>query len=295
MLYFLNYPTFEQYLSIAYINLAIPGPNGISIKELLDLKDTECEKLLERLEPDYSDSLGFSVLRYQILKSLYPLLNEGKIVCNASIFQLINLLKEECEGLEVIEFTGDYTKINNNINAATKNNNYIAIYHSTPLELDKLTLNDKVIFLSDMTSMYGMKSYNVAWGAINDSKLFARINKKLHAQGPSCSYYSEILAIIALRNHNKINAINNELRSKNLDFLNSFFFRHNKLFNWGPSEVGYQGLLKFNNSIAPEQYCKELLDKAKILLNLSPDKSHIIINYGQKDVGNTLLQWEKYL
>lgn len=268
--------SFNESLEYIHYSLSHSGYNGISIDEIIELSDFETKKLL-RDNNNFQDPLGNEILKSQILKN-FSINNSYNIVLRNNICDLINLLDSKIPEL----------KIDNNINQKDEIYNFLNNYKSKEtsyfvdlygLDYSKI-ISKNIIFLSSIKHQFGIKNLGVAWLITNDIDLYNKLKNKIEFFGPSISYNSEILSIIALRNSFYIRKINEDIVKKNYDYLNIFLNEMHESIESKTFFLNLYSSISFKNIDS-----QDIINNAKKMhrMLIRDNNNNIIIHFGNKN------------
>ncbi len=119
----------------------------------------------------------------------------------------------------------------------------------------------------DVTSKaYGLPGLRIGWIACADKSLLARMERIKHYLSICNSGPSERLAIIALRNRDRIFARNCAIIDENLVHLNAFFAGHGDLFDWRQPDASCMGFPRYLGSDGVEAFTRDLVERSGVLL-----------------------------
>jgi len=191
----------------------------------------------------------------------------------------------------------DEKTIDEIINIARKNNLYVLsdemYFHLFPGE----NRNKKILSFSDRYeksfSLFGMsKSFSLAglrigWIVSKCADEMKDISSMKDYTTICSSSPSEIAAIIALRNKQKILSDNLELIESNLEYARDFFINKEELFEWFEPDASSVAFPKLNEKININDFCDSLVkEKSTLLLPDSlfgVDWNHFRIGLGRKN------------
>lgn len=125
---------------------------------------------------------------------------------------------------------------------------------------------EKGISLNVLSKAYGLPALRVGWLASQDQDALQKIERYKHYLSICNSGPSERLAIIALKNQQKIFARNRNIIKNNLAELNQFFSNYQALFDWKPSQGGCVAFPRYIGPNGVEQFCKSLIEESGVLL-----------------------------
>ena len=110
---------------------------------------------------------------------------------------------------------------------------------------------------------------------------------------------SEILSIIALRVKDKI--VNNHLDRirRNLKLLESFFGKHEDIFEWIKPKAGTICFPKLKIEMSSLDFCQKVVNESGIMLLPSTvydyDNKHFRIGFGRENMPEALNKLEEYI
>jgi aspartate/methionine/tyrosine aminotransferase len=158
---------------------------------------------------------------------------------------------------------------------------------------------EKGISLGVMSKPYGLPGIRVGWLAMQDSRILQEIGHFKHYLSICNSAPSEILAIIALQNHDKIIARNQNILQANLKMLIDFFKKHEAIFEWFEPKGGciaYPRLL-LNEDVY--DFAEEFRKKEGVLILpgsvFDDTNNHFRISYGRSNMPEALRRFESFL
>ena len=126
-------------------------------------------------------------------------------------------------------------------------------------------LNERAVSLGVMSKTYGLPGLRIGWLTTRDQKLFSDLASFKDYTTICNSAPSEFLAMLALRNGEKIINRNLQIIRTNLDLLDAFFASHKDVFHWDRPKAGsiaFPLLLKGD----VEPFCADLVAQAGVLL-----------------------------
>jgi aspartate/methionine/tyrosine aminotransferase len=120
---------------------------------------------------------------------------------------------------------------------------------------------ERGLSLNVTSKSYGLPGLRIGWIACKDADVLSKMERMKHYLSICNSGPSEKLAIIALRNRDKILARNCAIVDENLTKWDAFFARHTDLFDWKrpdgscmafPRYLGADGVEAFTTSLVEE-------------------------------------------
>ncbi len=117
-----------------------------------------------------------------------------------------------------------------------------------------------------MSKAYGLAGLRIGWVACADQDLLRRITALKDYTTVCSSAPSEILALIALRNHDRIVGRCKQIVVDNLAHADNFFSRWKEIFEWVRPEGGTVGFPRLNAPMPVDQFVSELVQQEGVLL-----------------------------
>lgn len=149
-------------------------------------------------------------------------------------------------------------------------------------------LNETAVSLGVMSKTFGLAGLRLGWIATRNRKVYEEMAGFKHYTSICNSAPSELLAAVALRNRGTIASRNRKIILENLDRLNSFFARHDRLFNWQFPKAGPIAFPSLTDGRDVEKFCHDLITQAGVLLLpgsvYSVAGSNFRIGFGKKDL-----------
>jgi aspartate/methionine/tyrosine aminotransferase len=158
---------------------------------------------------------------------------------------------------------------------------------------------DRAFTLSGLSKSFGLPGLRIGWIATRDRKTLEKISMLKDYTTICGSAPSEILAIAALRNRNRI--IKKQLLrvKENLCLLDSFFRDYHDLFSWHRPKGGsvcFPRLRAVENTCG---FCEQLVDETGILLVSSCifgfGTHHVRIGFGRENFPEAIEEFSAYL
>lgn len=160
-------------------------------------------------------------------------------------------------------------------------------------------LYENAVSLGVMSKTYGLAGLRIGWVATR--------NQDIHAAMAAFKYYtsicnsgpSEFLATLALRHKETIIQRNRAIVQANIQTLNSFFARHQSIFDWLPPKGGSTAFPRLRLDVHIEDFCADLVENKGVLLLPSTHFDYGTKNFrlglGRKNLPECLEQLEDYL
>jgi len=145
------------------------------------------------------------------------------------------------------------------------------VYRGLELDRDAMLpqaaeLSPTAISLNVMSKSYGLPGLRIGWLASRDRALLERLERCKHYTSIANAAPSELLATIALRNGERIQARNRAIVAANVPLLDAFFTARAERFEWAPPRGGcvcFPRLLGVEDS---GPFCRALVREAGVLL-----------------------------
>lgn len=158
---------------------------------------------------------------------------------------------------------------------------------------------EKGIALNVMTKAFGLAGLRIGWLATQDSDFIQKVGSYKLYTSICNSAPSEILALIALRAKDTILKRNREVMLNNLEILESFMKRHQKLLSWDRPQSGTMAVVKLLLPVPIEKFTEELVEKMGVLIMPGPvfdlSGNFFRIGFGKKNMINALERFEQFL
>ena len=152
---------------------------------------------------------------------------------------------------------------------------------------------EKALSLNVCSKAYGFPGLRVGWIGCQDRDLLLQLEKYKHYLSICNSGPSERLAVIMLKNKEKVLERNRSLVRENLKKLGRFFDEYPDLFEWREPEGGCVAYPRFLGKSGVENFCKKLIEDAGVLLLpasiyrselLETPKDRFRIGFGRKGI-----------
>jgi len=163
---------------------------------------------------------------------------------------------------------------------------------------------ERGLSLGVMSKAYGLPGLRIGWLACRDHNLLVRMERLKHYLSICNSAPSERLAIIALKNRDKILARIQGLMARNLKALDRFFGDYQGLFDWYRPDGGCVAYPRYRGREGVEQFAADLVERTGVLflpasvyrsdLNPAPD-DRFRIGYGRANMEEGLGTLRSYL
>ena len=154
-------------------------------------------------------------------------------------------------------------------------------------------LTENSISLNVMSKSFGLAGLRIGWLATKNNELYKKIAAYKDYTTICNSAPSEYLATIALKNKEVIVNRNLNIIKENLTALNSFFAKHEDLFNWIPPIAGPIAFPSLKSGNADE-FCHNLVSNSGILLLpgtlYGGEYNNFRIGFGRKSFKDNLIR-----
>lgn len=158
---------------------------------------------------------------------------------------------------------------------------------------------ERALSLGVMSKSFGMAGLRIGWIASQDIHVLKKIEAVKHYTSICNSAPAEILAIIALRNKEKILTTTNAITAFNQQLLDAFFIRHAELFSWVAPRGGCTGFVRYHGPESIDQFCTNAREEAGILLLpgtiYDVSSPHFRIGFGRKNMPEVLQKFEEWI
>lgn len=158
---------------------------------------------------------------------------------------------------------------------------------------------EKGITLNVMTKAFGLAGLRIGWLATQNIEFIQEVGSYKLYTSICNSAPSEILALIALRAKDKILKRNREIMLNNLEILDSFMQRHQKLLSWDRPQSGTMAVVKLLLPVSVEKFTEELVEKMGVLIMPGPvfdlEGNFFRIGFGKKNMREVLNHFEQFL
>lgn len=160
-------------------------------------------------------------------------------------------------------------------------------------------LNENAFTLGGLSKTFGLPGLRIGWIVARNHEVLERVSQLKDYTTICNSAPSEILAIMALQNKDKIIALQKARIDKNLKILDDFFKEYTDYFNWN-RPLG--GSVCFPRSLISQDtfvFCEELVRETGIMLLPSRmfmfGDNHVRVGYGRKNFPDVINRFADYL
>ena len=159
--------------------------------------------------------------------------------------------------------------------------------------------SEQAVTLSGMSKSFALAGLRIGWLTTKNNGWLKRFMEFKDYTTICNSAPSEILALMGLRAKDKILRRNHDIIRTNLAQLDDFFSRHESFFEWKQPEAGPVAFPKLNETIDPNDFCHDLVEKKGVML-LPPSVydfqgNHFRIGFARKNLPEALEKLEEYL
>lgn len=127
-------------------------------------------------------------------------------------------------------------------------------------------LYERGLSLGVMSKAYGLAGLRIGWIVSEDHTALQRMERIKHYLSICNSGPSEMLAVIALKNRERLLQRNRALVTRNLHHLDAFFARHTDTFEWRRSDGGCVAYPRYLGRDGVEQFAHDLVEQAGVLV-----------------------------
>ena len=158
---------------------------------------------------------------------------------------------------------------------------------------------ENAISLGVMSKSFGLAGLRIGWIATQNDDLLRRFKEFKDFTTICNSAPSEMLALIALRNKEKILERNLSIVKSNLKLLDEFFLKYSNIFQWNRPKAGSIGFVRLLTGENSEKFCIDVVENCGVLLVpgtlFNYGSSHIRIGFGRKNLPIALKQLDLLL
>ncbi len=158
---------------------------------------------------------------------------------------------------------------------------------------------DKAISIGVMSKSFGLPGLRIGWTSVNDEKLLGKFAAYKNYTTICNSAPSEILALIALRNKNKLLKRTLTISQNNLDLLENFFNKYNSLFQWSRPKSGFMSFPKFTSKIPIDNFTDSLRKEENVLILpgtlFDDNNNHFRLGFGRNNFPLGIKRMEKFI
>jgi len=150
-----------------------------------------------------------------------------------------------------------------------------------------------------MSKSFGLAGLRIGWIATQNNDFLRRFKEFKDFTTICNSAPSEMLALIALRNKEKIIERNLSIVKSNLQLLDEFFLKYRNMFQWIRPKAGSIGFVRLLTNVNSEEFCIDVVENCGVLLIPSTlfnyGSSHIRVGFGRKNLAVALKQLDLFM
>lgn len=163
---------------------------------------------------------------------------------------------------------------------------------------------ERGLSLNVMSKSFGLPGLRIGWIACQDQGLLSKMERLKHYLSICNSGPSERLALIALKNREKLLSRNCAIVDQNLPKWDAFFSRHTDLFDWRRPEGSCMGFPRYKGPEGVELFTQNLVEQSGVLFLPSTiyrsDLGHtpadrFRLGYGRKNMDEGLAAFEAHI
>ena len=125
---------------------------------------------------------------------------------------------------------------------------------------------ERGLSLGVMSKSFGLPGLRIGWIASKDQALLSKMERLKHYLSICNSGPSERLALIGLKNRDRILARNCAIVDENLPKWEAFFARHADLFDWQRPDGSCMAFPRYKGADGVEAFARTLVEEAGVLL-----------------------------
>jgi aspartate/methionine/tyrosine aminotransferase len=125
---------------------------------------------------------------------------------------------------------------------------------------------ERGLSLGVMSKSYGLPGLRIGWIACQDHALLDAMERMKHYLSICNSGPSERIALIALKNRDRLLARNCGIVDENLPKWGAFFARYPDLFEWEPPEASCMAYPRYKGPEGVEVFARGLVEEAGVLV-----------------------------
>ncbi len=163
---------------------------------------------------------------------------------------------------------------------------------------------ERGLSLGVMSKSYGLPGLRIGWIACQDLDVLSRMERMKHYLSICNSGPSERLALIALKNRDRLLARNCAIVDENMSKWESFFARHPDLFEWRRPDGSCMAYPRYLGSEGVEEFARRLVEESGVLVLPSSiyasdlgqvPHNHFRIGLGRSGLDEGLAAFEAHL
>ena len=163
---------------------------------------------------------------------------------------------------------------------------------------------ERGLSLGVMSKSYGLPGLRIGWIASQDQDVLARMERMKHYLSICNAGPSERLALIALKNRDRLLARNCAIVDENLPKWEAFFARHTDLFDWQRPDGSCMAYPLYKGADGVEAFARSLVEESGVLVlpssiyasELSPvQQDRFRIGLGRQGLDEGLAAFEAHI
>lgn len=160
------------------------------------------------------------------------------------------------------------------------------------------SLYERAISLGVMSKAYGLAGLRIGWIACQDEALIERIEQVKHYTTICNSAPSEVLALMALRQQDRLLARNNALVKENLPLADACISRHPQHLRWVKPQAGCTGFVHYTGNA--DAFAETLVKETGVFILPGSvygeqSREYFRIGFGRRDFPEALEHFERFL
>ena len=158
-------------------------------------------------------------------------------------------------------------------------------------------LYENAVSLFGMSKSFALPGLRIGWLSSKNEELMRQIAEFKDYTTICNNAPGEILSIIALRNTEQILKRNLKIIYNNLHLLESFFTKHQDLFEWVPPTTSPIAFPKYKGETVISEFCKKLVEEKETMLLPSSvygfDGNYFRLGFARKDFAEGLAKLDE--
>jgi aspartate/methionine/tyrosine aminotransferase len=159
-------------------------------------------------------------------------------------------------------------------------------------------LSERAASLGVMSKTFALPGLRIGWVATRDEELLRRLAEFKDYTTICSAAPSEILALIGLRNRDRVVARSRAIVEANLERLDGFFERWSGAFEWVRPRAGSIGFPRLLADTPVERFALELIDAEGVVLlpgtTYGHTGNHFRLGFGRRDLPDALARLERF-
>lgn len=161
------------------------------------------------------------------------------------------------------------------------------------------SIYEKGLSLGVMSKSFGLPGLRIGWIATQDLRVLQQLAKMKHYLSICNSAPSEILALIALRNQEKILMRNLNIMHKNIELLDEFMHEYCDQLEWVRPKGGCIGFPKLKLPVSSYEFCERLRESEGVLMLPGTvyglADNHFRLGFGRKNMPEALNRVKNFI